>query len=299
MIGATLGTFIPAFCRRANQLASVIVAPKNSRCIQAAAEPGAQNMEMHSPLTGPKGPKPTISSRRERSHSSGMTVATTMNTATSKSTGCCSWRNESALIHNSPTKTTMSTIALPICARISFDCASSAPRSTRMPTIASVAFATIAFTACRRASCVDASSSGVESSAIAVSNTDCKARPTACEATSRTLDDASSLSKASSPTASKCSSLFTINRSCAASSTVTCTAPTRRSIVSRESANFASISLIALAAAFAASSTVCAKLSNSLPTASVAGLTVWPKSCQKVVALSRDAVTIRTSNDSV
>ena len=40
MIGATLGTFIPALCRRANQLASVIVAPKNSRCIQAAAEPG-------------------------------------------------------------------------------------------------------------------------------------------------------------------------------------------------------------------------------------------------------------------
>ncbi|KAL1685421.1 hypothetical protein GGG16DRAFT_66306 [Schizophyllum commune] len=292
MIGATLGTFIPALCRRANQLASVIVAPKNSRCIQAAAEPGgAQDTEMHSPLTGPKGPKPTISSKRERSHSSGMMVATTMKTATSKSTG--------SLIHNSPTKTTMSTIALPICARISFDCASSAPRSTRMPTIASVAFATIAFTACRRASCVGASSSGVESSAIAVSNTDCKARPTACEATSRTLDDASSLSKASSPTASKCSSLFTINRSCAASSTVTCTAPTRRSIVSRESANFASISLIALAAAFAASSTVCAKLSNSLPTASVAGLTVWPKSCQKVVALSRDAVTIRTSNDSV
>ncbi|KAL1705756.1 hypothetical protein EV121DRAFT_180769, partial [Schizophyllum commune] len=188
MIGATLGTFIPALCRRANQLASVIVAPKNSRCIQAAAEPG----EMHSPFTGPKGPKPTISSRRERSHSSGMMVATTMKTATSKRTGC-------SYNHHLPTKTTISTIALPICARISFDCASSAPRSTRTPTIASVAFATIALTACRRASCVGAYSSGLESSAIAVSNTDCKARPTACEAASSTFGVASSSSKASSP----------------------------------------------------------------------------------------------------
>ncbi|KAI4517137.1 hypothetical protein K525DRAFT_211568, partial [Schizophyllum commune Loenen D] len=247
IIGATLGTFIPALCRRANQLASVIVAPKNSRCIQAAAEPGgAQNMEMHSPLTGPKDPKPTISSRRERSHSSGMMVATTMKTATSKSTGCCSWRSPGknpfmtpplAYNHHLPTKTTISTTALPICARISLVCPSSAPRSTKTPTIASVAFPTMTFTACRRASCVRASSSGVESSAIAVSNTDCKARLTACEATSRTLGDASSWADAASPTACKSSSLFIISRSCAASSTVACTAPTRRSIVSRESAN--------------------------------------------------------------
>ncbi|KAL1752611.1 hypothetical protein FB107DRAFT_176740, partial [Schizophyllum commune] len=193
MIGATLGTFIPALCRRANQLASVIVAPKNSRCIQAAAEPGgAQALKLHSPLTGPKGPKPTISSRRERSHSSGMMVATTMKTATSKRTGCCSWRSPGSYNHHLPTKTTISTTESPICARISFVCASSAPRSTRTPTIASVAFPTIAFTACRRTSCVGASWSGVASSAIAVSNIDCRARPTACEATSRTLGDASS-----------------------------------------------------------------------------------------------------------
>ncbi|KAL1718612.1 hypothetical protein EV715DRAFT_165339, partial [Schizophyllum commune] len=190
MIGATLGTFIPALCRRAIQLASVIVAPKNSRCIQAAAEPGgAQDIEMLSPLTGPKGPKPTISSRRERSHSSRMMVATTMKTAISKRTGCCSWSIDA---YNSPTKTTISTTALLICARISLVCVSSAPRSTKTPTIASVAFPTMTFTACRRASCVGASSSGVVSSVIADSNTDCKARPTACEATSRTLGDASS-----------------------------------------------------------------------------------------------------------
>ncbi|KAL1733443.1 hypothetical protein EV714DRAFT_204652 [Schizophyllum commune] len=241
MIGATLGTFIPALCRRANQLASVIVAPKNSRCIQAAAEP-----EMHSPFTGPKGPKPTISSRRKRSHFSGTMMATTMKTATSKRTGCCSWRSPGIDAYNSPTKTTISTIALPICVRISFVCASSAPRSTKTPTIASVAFPTMTSTACRRASCVGASSRGVASSAIAVSNTDCKARPTACEATSSTLGDASSSrSNVLCSTASKCLSLPIINRSCAASSTVACMAPTRRSIVSRESANLATVSLIA------------------------------------------------------
>uniref|UniRef100_D8PYX3 Expressed protein n=1 Tax=Schizophyllum commune (strain H4-8 / FGSC 9210) TaxID=578458 RepID=D8PYX3_SCHCM len=181
MIGVILGTFIPALCNWANQLASVMVAPKNSRCIQAAAEP----------LTGPKGPKPTISSRRASSHSSGMMVTTTMKTAASKRTGCCSWR--------SPTKTTISKTALPICAITSLVCASSAPRTTRTPTIASVAFPTIAFTACRRASCVGASSGGVASSAIAVSKIECMASPTAWEATSSTFGDASSLSKASSP----------------------------------------------------------------------------------------------------
>ncbi|KAI5896144.1 uncharacterized protein SCHCODRAFT_02685210 [Schizophyllum commune H4-8] len=153
MIGVILGTFIPALCNWANQLASVMVAPKNSRCIQAAAEPG---------------PKPTISSRRASSHSSGM-------------------------------MTTISKTALPICAITSLVCASSAPRTTRTPTIASVAFPTIAFTACRRASCVGASSGGVASSAIAVSKIECMASPTAWEATSSTFGDASSLSKASSP----------------------------------------------------------------------------------------------------
>lgn len=96
--GGTIGNFIPADCRRANQLPFATVAPQKRRCAQAADVPCRQVRQIKSnlhtykyePLTGPEGPNPKMLRTGRRIQTSGMNKIAPENSSVSRRIGCCS-----------------------------------------------------------------------------------------------------------------------------------------------------------------------------------------------------------------
>lgn len=100
---------IAADCRCANQLPSGTVAPKNSRCAHAAADPGNRARDINflahekveaqwsgwarAPFNGPKGPNPKRFRSGRRNQLCGMSAPTAAPRRIPSKQGCCSARS--------------------------------------------------------------------------------------------------------------------------------------------------------------------------------------------------------------